>query len=185
MIDLCTSYFTDHCLSFNTKKSKVMIFGKPKTDAKPLTVDWIPLDFVNEWKYLGTTIAGGKSFSFTARPDISSFFRATNAVINVLTNAHEHTLLYLLHTNCVPILTYACEVKQYSASDMSDCNVAVNSAFRKIFGFTDWRSIRELRDTFCFESLYVIFKRAQDKFSRKCLVHSNAFIQFLATLALG
>ena len=46
-----------------------MIFGKPKTDAKPLTVDGIPLDFVNEWKYLGTTIAGGKSFSFTARPD--------------------------------------------------------------------------------------------------------------------
>ena len=136
-------------------KSKVMVFGKSfKDQVAPLTLAGSAIDFVNEWKYLGTTLVAGKCFSFTARPDISSFFRATNAVINVLSGAHEHTLLTLLFTNCVPILSYACSIKHYSAADMSDCNVAVNNVFRKIFGFTEWQSIRYLREIFGFQSLY-------------------------------
>ena len=159
-----------------------MTFGKSNGPTKPLLINDVSLEFVSEWKYLGTTIVGGKRFSFTARPDLSNFFRATNAVINVLSKAHEHTLLHLLHSNCVPILTYACEVKQYSAADMSDCNIAVNNAYRKIFGFKDWRSIRELREMFAFESLYVTFKKAQDKFLLKCSSHSNPIIQSLTKI---
>ena len=135
---------------------------------------------VDEWKYLGTTIVGGKGFSFSARPDISNFFRAANAVLNVLSGAQEHTLLYLLHTNCVPILTYACEVKEYNSREMSDCNIALNSAFRKIFGFRDWRSISDLREIFGFESLYVTFKKAQDKFFQNCVTHFNPVIRSFA-----
>ena len=84
---------------------------------------------------MGTTIKSGKSFSFVARPDITNFFRACNSVLRVLDEAHEMTQLTLLYSNCVPILTYACGVKQFSSSDMSDCNVAVNNALRKTFGF--------------------------------------------------
>ena len=80
----------------------------------------------------------------------------------------------------MPILIYACNVKEYSASDMSDCNVAVNNAYRKIFGFRDWRSIRELREIFGFESLYVIFKKAQDKFVLNCAAHSNPVVKSFA-----
>ena len=108
---------------------------------------------MDEFKYLGATIVRGKQFAFTARPDLSSFFRATNAVLNVLRGAHEHTLIKLRYSNCVPILTYACAVKEYSATDMSDCNTAMNNVFRKIFGFSDWRSIRILRGIFGVKSL--------------------------------
>ena len=133
-----------------------MVFGKSFRDpCKPLTIGRENLEFVEEWKYLGTTIVSGKVFAFTARPDISSFYRATNAVINVLTGAHEHILVNLLYTNCVPVLTYACSVKQYSASDMSDCTLAMNNALRKVFGLKDWRSIHTLRQEFGFKCLYV------------------------------
>ena len=115
-----------------------------------------------------------------ARPDISNFFRATNAVVNVLKGAHEHTLLHLLHSNCLPILTYACNIKDYSASDMRDCNTAVNSAYRKIFGFTDYRSIREIREAFGFDSLYLTFKKAKDAFWQNCTSHGNPIIRFIA-----
>ena len=108
----------------------------------------------------GTILVSGMSLSFTDRPDWSSFFRASNAIINVLTNAHEYTLLTLLYSNCVPILTYACSVKQYSASDMSDCKTAIDNGLRKIFGFKEWQSIRTMREIFRFESLYVILKTA-------------------------
>ena len=154
MIDTCVSYCDKFCLDFNPLKSKVMVFGRSFRDpCKPLTIGRENLEFVNEWKYLGTTIVSGKVFAFTARPDLSSFYRATNAVINVLTGAHEHVLVNLLYTNCVPVLTYACSVKQYSASDMSDCTLAMNNALRKVFGLKDWRSIRTLRQEFGFKCL--------------------------------
>ena len=184
MMDICVSYCDKFCLTFNAKKSKVMLFGRScNNPVLPLKISGVSLDFVDEWKYLGTTITGGRHLSFTARPDISSFCRATNAVLSVLKGAHEHTLLSLLYSNCVPVLTYACSVKQYSASDMSDCNVAFNNALRKIFGFKDWRSIRDLREIFGFGSLHVIFKKAQDRFLENCRSHHNPIVKAIAELS--
>ena len=181
LIDICVEYCTKFCLQFNSTKSKVMTFGKTyDMPTVPLTIAGNPVDFVSEWKYLGTTIAAGKHFSFSARPDLSSFFRATNSVLRVLNGAHEHTLFNLLYTNCVPILTYACAVKQYSSSDMSDCNLAMNNAFRKIFGFKEWQSIRVLRKELKFKSIYKIFKLAQDSFISACRSHHNPVINLLA-----
>lgn len=180
MIDICEKYCSEFCLQFNSKKSKLMIFGKSCNEQiAPVSILDSPIDVVQEWKYLGTTIVSGRAFSFSARPDLTSFFRAANAVINVLTGAHARTLLTLLHTNCVPIITYACAVKEYSSSEMSDCNVAVNSVFRKIFGYKDWRDIRTLREEYGLESLYKVFKAAQDKFLLQCAFHRNPVIAFI------
>ena len=127
MIDICRTYCDKYCLQFNAVKSKAMIIGRSYGKiCSDITISGQPIEWVTEWKYLSTTISAGKHFSFSARPDITNFFRASNSVIHVLTDAHEHTLLTLLHTNCVPILTYAFSIKEYSASDMSDCNVAMN-----------------------------------------------------------
>ena len=140
------------------------------------------IEFVSKWKYLGTTISSGKTFSFSAKPDIASFFRATNAIFSVLGSADEQVLLTLIQTNCIPIITYACDVKQFSAAEMSDCNVAVNNALRRVFGFKDWRSIRTLRDIYHLKSIYVTFKLAQDRFFDSCQSHFNPIIRHIATL---
>ena len=176
MIDLCSEFCRQYCLSFNAKKSKVMIFGKI-----PLTLCGSGIDYVDEWKYLGVTIKNGRSLGFSARPDIASFFRACNAVIHSLPGAHEHTLVTLLYSNCVPILTYACAVKEYSSSDMSNCNTAVNNALRKVFGFSRWESIRILREMFGMKSLYDIFMVTQEKFLRTCRSHNNQIVTHIAS----
>ena len=161
-----------------------MLFGKTnRVSFKPLSIDSIPLDTVNEWKYLGTTLVAGATLSFSARPEISSFFRAANSILRTLDGAHEQILVNLLYSNCVPILTYACDVKEFSARDMSDCNVAVNNALRKVFGFSTWQSIRVLREIFGFQSLYEIFKSAQDRFISQSRSHSNPILSFLVALA--
>ena len=147
MIDICKSYCDKYCLSFNGKKSKTMIFGPPIPSPREVRIGDDPIEFVTDWKYLGTTVVGGRTFAFSSRRDLSTFFRAANSVLNVLSGAHEHTLVSLLYTNCVPILTYACGVKEYSAREMSDCNVAMNHVFRKIFGFSRWESIRFLDES--------------------------------------
>ena len=186
MIALCQEYCDRYCLDFNTKKSKIMIFGKSYNEnIAPLRLSNEPIEIVSEWKYLGTTLVSGKRLSFSARPDLSSFFRATNAVINVLKGAHEHTLMMLLHSNCVPILTYACAVKQYSSSDMDDCDVAMNGAFRKIFGLTDYLSIRPLRASFGFTSLDDTFKVARDRFLISCHSHPNPIVSRIALYNLN
>ena len=85
MIDICVDYCDTFCLQFNSKKSKCMVFGKDFNSHKePLTINDAAIEYVAEWRYLGTTITNGKCFAFSARPDLAAFFRATNAVINVL-----------------------------------------------------------------------------------------------------
>ena len=116
---------------------------------------------------------------FLSRSKLSLFFRATTSVITALPDAHAHVVLQLLYSNCVPILSYASEVKEYSANDMSSCNLAINSAMRRVFGFTDWRSIRVLREVFGFSSIYEIFKKSELRFLSSCRTHSNPIIRHL------
>ena len=104
------------CLQFNSSKSKVVVFGKAHKEAlAPIYLNDSSIDYVHEWKYLGVTIVGGNSLTFSARTELSSFFRATNAITSVLRGAHEHTILTLIYSNCVPIISYAGNVKQFSA----------------------------------------------------------------------
>ena len=156
-----------------------MIFGKP-VGIQPLRLNDAVIETVDEWKYLGTTISAGKSFSFTARPDITSFYRAANSVLNVLTDAHEDVLMSLLYSNCIPILSYACAVKQYSASDMTSCNTAVNSVIRQIFGFQHRQSVRTLREMSGYLSIYNIFANARSKFLSQAQMHRNQIVRFFA-----
>ena len=182
MMNHCHEYCRKFCLTFNARKSKVMVFGKlSKDNLLPLSLNGSDIDYVQEWKYLGTTVGVGNRLNFVARPDLASFYRATNSVLNMLPGAHEHVLITLLYSNCVPILTYACAVKEYSTAEMSNCNVAVNNALRKVFGFSRWKSIRTLREMFGMKSLYEIFKGTQDKFIRSCRTHRNPLINYLTS----
>ena len=144
----------------------------------------VPTDIclAEEIKYLGTTIVSGKCVSFTARPDITSFYRAANSVLNVLSDAHEDVLMSLLYTNCIPILSYACDVKEYSSSDMTNCNTAINSIIRKIFGFAHRQSVRTLREISGYKSIYTIFSNSRSKFLQLAQIHKNSVIRFIATL---
>ena len=182
MIDLCIEYCDKFCLDFNSKKSKVMTFGKGSSEIEPLFIKDIPIDFVHEWKYLGTTIKAGTNLGFSARPDVTNFFRASNAVLNTLGEAHEHTQLQLVYSNCLPIMTYAASVKQFSSDDLLYCNKALNDVLRKIFGFRDWRSIRELRDGFGFQSVTDIFRKRQRRFQQNCHSHINPIVRTLIKL---
>ena len=86
MIDATQLFCQKYCLQFNVKKSKIMVFGNSYKDAnlKPLTICGIDIDYVMEWKYLGVTLVSGKRVGFSSRPDLITFFRATNSIINAL-----------------------------------------------------------------------------------------------------
>ena len=82
----------------------------------------------------------------------------------------------VLVTICVPTITYASEVKEFSNSEMHSCHVAMNDAIRRIFGYNRWESIRTLRQSLGFNDIYNSFQRRRIKFKEGNAAHANRVI---------
>ena len=74
--------------------------------------------------------------------------------------------MHLLFTNCVSILTYAADVKEYTSREMSSINTAINNCIRRIFSFSRRESVRSLRSQFGYRSIYEIFASRKECFLR-------------------
>ena len=163
-----------------------MVIGKdfPEAELGPILINGISLDYVTEYKYLGVVLCSGRSLSFSATSTIRSFHRAANALFYSPVKPKNIILLKLLYSNCVPIITYACAVREFSSADMYRCHVAINNAIRKIYSYAVWQSIRHIRIENGFESIYEIFTTARDKFANSALTSSNSIVSHLATNAV-
>ena len=131
--------------------------------------------------YLGTTIISENGFNFSACNDLRKFYRSTNSLLTVLHRPSEQVLMQLLYVNCLPIISYASEIKLYSAREMRDCNTAINDAIRKIFTFNRWESVRLLRESFGYKSIYQIFDEAKSRFSKSLESHHNQTLRLIYT----
>ena len=142
LLNICVAYCKKYCLDFNVKKSKIMVVGKKFSDTvHPILLGDAPLDFVSQYKYLGVLIQTGRELSFSVVDVLRSFHSAANSILRSHVKPHTTILMKLLYTNCVPVITYACAVREFSASDMGRCHVAVNNAIRHVFSFGTWQSI--------------------------------------------
>ena len=84
LIHNCSDYCKKFGLSFNAKKSKVMIFSKSTVDyesVKPVTLNGLPLEYTSTVTYLGTTIVSDKGFTFSCNNDLVKFYRASNSIL--------------------------------------------------------------------------------------------------------
>ena len=179
MINDCSRYCCKYGLFFNAKKSKIMIFSKTKVDqtlVKSLMIDGQSVEFTSRIRYLGTTITCDRSFAFSNEDDLRAFYRSSNSILNHLQSTDESISMQLLYSHCVPCLTYACCVKEYSAKQMTECSVALNDAIRKIFTFNRWESVRSLREGFGYKSLTEMFANARKKFLDSLSRHKNVTI---------
>ena len=180
LLNICSEYCAKFCLTFNAKKSRTLVFGNVKdAHIAPLVLNSQEINIVSEWLYLGTTIVAGREFSFLHSRDLRSFYRSTNSVLSSLKKPNELVLMNLLYSMCVPILTYASEVKVFKYADMHSCNVALNDAIRRIFSYHRWESPRQLREQLNFPSLYDIFHTRSALFLEKCQKSSNEVIAYL------
>ena len=127
-----------------------------------------------EYKYLGVVLNAGKFLTFSSVCVIRSFHRAANSILYSRVKPNSDVLMKLLYTNCVPIISYACAVKEFSASDMYRCHVAVNNAILKIFSFGVWQTIRHIRVSHGYDSIYEIFASVKEKFLSNAPSSSNS-----------
>ena len=183
MISICTDYCSKYGLSFNSKKSKIMVFSKKMVDydsLKPISMNGISVDYVDHVTYLGTKIVRDGGFCFSSSDDLLSFYRSANSILNSLHKPSKAVLMHLLYANCLPTLSYASAVKEYPSRQMTDCNTAVNDAIRKIFTYDRWQSVRELRISYGYKSLIEIFALAKKKFQDGLLGHHNTIVRRIA-----
>ena len=182
MLSICKDYCDEFCLSFNVKKSKVLLFGKWVKSLESVTLDDQPLEFVQEWKYLGCTIVAGKKFSFSMRPHLRSFYCAVNSLFGAVRKPNDLVLMKLLYSNCVPSLTYASEVRTLTGGEMNTYNVALNDSIRRIFSYNRWESTRYLRQALGYPNITETFHSRTANFLRKCQTSPNPIIKTVASL---
>ena len=84
-----------------------MVIGRPLTNDKcSLLINDVPLEYVNEYKYLGVVLCSGISLTFSPLATIRSFHRAANAIFFSQVKPDNNVLLKLLYSNCVPIIGF-------------------------------------------------------------------------------
>ena len=88
----------------------------------------------------------------------------------------------MLYATCVPHLTYASDVIEYSASQMQPLNVALNDCIRRIFTYNRWESVRFLRLSFGYPSLIEIFENRCRKFLKQLSKLGNSTLEGLQKL---
>ena len=188
LLNICYNYGIEWCITYNPTKTKVMVFGcayQPSsiTTCFPLYLNGTPIEFTDETKYLGVSVLAGNRFSTSSRKPLASFYGTSNTILNVLHKPSERVLMHLLYANCVPKLTYACEIRSYSSREMTQMDVALNDAIRKIFTFNRWESTRFLRRSFGYNSVTDIFNKRRESFLYKILCTRNPVLFFLHSLS--
>ena len=144
LLNKCFSFFTDHCLQFNTSKSNCMAIGKASTLAlEPLILQEAELNWCDSFKYLGVNFATGKQLMVNTDTIKRKIFAACNSILSKTREIDELTRLSLIESSCLPILTYAISALNLSEAQVNDLNIAWNSVYRNIFGFHRWESVKE------------------------------------------
>ena len=182
LLDICDEYCRKFCLTFNVGKTKVIVFGRSSSTLDSLAnvcIDNVPIEYVRSYRYLGFHVLSDLHFKFSSTECLRGFFGAVNSVLTVLRRPRENVSMQLLYSNCVPKLTYGAAVRDLSAAEKHRYNVAVNNAVRRIFGFRQWQSIRQLREAYHYDSIEKMFANARKRFLITIANHSNKMLRFL------
>ena len=146
LLQICNDYCIEWDICLNPKKTKNLYFGKRVDITHSITLNGSPIEWVNEWVYLGVTLKSAKVFDCSVKDRVKKFFRCANAILRIDGKSNDMVMLRLLESHCVPILTYAIEVIHVCNRDeRRQLRVAYNSLFRKIFHYRWSESVSALQ----------------------------------------
>jgi len=91
----------------------------------------------------------------------------------------ELTKLHLLESYCLPVLTYVIGSLNLSKSQCEVLNVCWNNAFRKVFGFNRWASVKSFMCSLGKLDFLRIHKKAVLIFHKKQYYSDNSVIKML------
>ena len=114
-INALHSFCIENSLTVNAGKSKLMYVSKRKPAKLPVIVyDMQPLQWVNNFKYLGVTFSGSNNLTTGLKATCQQASKSQTIInMHVLKHLHvslNHILYELFDSLINPILTYGCAV---------------------------------------------------------------------------
>ena len=145
MLNVCANTAGELDIKFNATKSVCIMIGPWKcAPPEPMWIDDGCIQWVERVKYLGVTLLSGLKFSVDFAEIRRKYFTAVNSILNKCKYVSELVKLELLESHCLPIILYAVESLNLNKSQLNELNCWWNSAYRKIFNYNQWESVKHL-----------------------------------------
>lgn len=143
MIDICKDELDWLDMSMNIKKSMCMRIGKRfNATTSDVSLNGNAIKWCSEIKYLGMYIPAATNFKCNLHYSKMKFFRSLNSLFGKLgSSPHIGITLFLVSTNCNPILFYGLEAMRLSKANYSSLCYPYNSAYMKLFSTFDKNTI--------------------------------------------
>jgi len=130
---MCVEFGNKWDIVFKAAKTQCVTFGGNAPKQFTLAVGAKHLSWCTKLKYLGCIFLDG-SCAIDISPSVGKFYAQFNNIMAVLGKYNnEMTAVHLTHSNCVPSLLYACEIRSLGNSSAHSFRVALNNLFKKIF----------------------------------------------------
>ena len=145
MLNECECIGSLLSIQFNSMKSKCIAIGPNMIKLRSnMTLCGVSLQWVDKVKYLGIVIIAGSSFKTDISETRRKFFTSINVILSKCKYTNEMTNLQLVESHCLPILLYATESINLNKAQMREINSWWNAAYRKIFKYNKWESVKNL-----------------------------------------
>ena len=145
MLDICNNVGISLGLKFNSKKSHCIFSGpSPIVSLPSMLIGDQTISWSQQIKYLGVWINAHKSFNVDLKESRRKFFMTLNCILSKTKFACDLVKLNLLESYCLTTLTYGIESGILDNKQLQSINSWWNSVFRRIFGYFNWESVRNL-----------------------------------------
>ena len=143
MLNKCVMVCASIDLKFNPNKSCCIRFGKKiKYCITPMFLGNFCIPWLDSVCYLGVYLVCNNRLSFNFDHTKRSFYAAFNSIRSHAKSLDQLTQLALIESYCLPLLTYVVGAVTFSQRQLHELNVCWNTAYRVIFGFNRWESVK-------------------------------------------
>jgi hypothetical protein len=185
MLDVCWAYGVAHNIIFNHKKTVSAVAGHVRSRTLAhVCINNEPIPWVDALKYLGVTFNVRDGLQVDVSYVKRKFYSALNSVLARCAGAAEPVKIQLLRSFCLPLLMYCIGAFELSNTAVTELSVCWNDAFRKIFHYNRWESVKQVQYYFGCLDLKHMYHLARFKFMSTICVKIPYLCSFYVSLEL-
>jgi len=145
MLDICSTYGSMYNIIFNACKTVTMTVGSNLRQKPAFVLADKPVSCVDHCKYLGVTFIARSNLVVDVACIKRRFYGALNSVFSRSFALAEPVKVQLVRSFCLPLLVYCIGSLELSSAMIRALGVCWNDAFRKIFCYSRWESVKLLQ----------------------------------------
>lgn len=182
LLRICEVYAADHGLIYNCKKSQCMVFqGGPRkvTGMPPLLLNGLPLERVDEFKYLGHLVTPTLKDDADIERERRALSVRANMVVRRFARCSEEVKITLFRAYCTSF--YACSLwADYTQKSYSVLRVQFNNAFRMLVGLPRYCSASTMFACARVDCFYTTMRKRATSLVRRVRGSHNSMLAAIA-----